>query len=77
LPRLLPLPHPFQALRRQPDHFLVHLANLDDEERKGTILAQASDHSPTGAGYLVPHCSENSKNRSVAAASLRGRFVTI
>lgn len=40
------------------------------KERKGTISAQASDHSLTTAGYVAPHFSENSKNRSVAAASL-------
>ena len=38
--------------------------------KNGTNSAQAFSHSLTMAGYLPPHASENSRNRSVAAASV-------
>ncbi|SEK22090.1 hypothetical protein SAMN05660976_00006 [Nonomuraea pusilla] len=38
--------------------------------RKGTNSAQASSHDFTMAGYLPPHVSANSMNRSSAAASV-------
>jgi hypothetical protein len=40
------------------------------KDRKGTNSAQASDHNFTTAGYFLPQASLNSRNRSVAAASL-------
>jgi hypothetical protein len=39
-------------------------------ERNGTNSAQASDHGFTTAGYLRPHASWNSRNRSIAASSV-------